>query len=207
MGRDHGVAPVEECEERSSASSVDYARRLYADVLAWYRSAESKAQVILTLDGIFLGAVTGLTLGKREDVAEILHSFGFETSALLVAAGATLGFSIVSAVMCLFSRTYTDDGLRDFYRETGLDPRNASTYAPEAMWFFQHIAGLEREQFQAALASIDADQELRALGSQIHILSSNVTKKHEWVNRAFLSAGLTLIMLLALIADYAVRVS
>jgi hypothetical protein len=34
-------------------NAVDYARRLHDRILNWYKNADSKAQVLLTLDGVF----------------------------------------------------------------------------------------------------------------------------------------------------------
>src|SRR5262245_7868734 len=119
------------------ALQLSYAHELYADVLAWYHSAESKAQVILTLDGILLAAITGLTLTKRVDVETVLDTFTLETWLLLAVTTVALLSSIVSAVVCLGSRTYTRWGLQRFYRDLGVDPGNESTYVPEVMWFFQ----------------------------------------------------------------------
>jgi hypothetical protein len=199
VGRSDGAA--------SLVLPLEYAHELYADVLAWYHSAESKAQVILTLDGIFLAAITGLTLTKRVDFEAVLDTFTLDTWLLLAVTTAALLASIVSAVICLGSRTYTSWGLRRFYRDLGVDPTDESTYVPEVLWFFQHIEGLDREQFKHALRRLDADGELRVYGSQIHILSGNVRHKHAWVNRAFAFAGLTLVMLIALMTDYALRVA
>jgi hypothetical protein len=39
---------------------LNYAQSLYTNVLDWYRSAESKAQVLLAIDGTFLAFLTGL---------------------------------------------------------------------------------------------------------------------------------------------------
>ena len=51
-------------EKRAGTPShaLEYTRRLYEEVLAWYNVAETKAQVILALDGILLGTFAGLTL-------------------------------------------------------------------------------------------------------------------------------------------------
>jgi pycsar effector protein len=192
-------------ETRGPPPALDYARRLYADTLGWYRSAETKAQVILTFDGILLAAFTGLTLTKRVDVLAVFEVFGHETWGFLIAGGASLVVSIGSAVACLASRTYKRGDVRHLYRELRLDPADAATYKPEALWFFQHIEGLDRRHFESAIAAVDEHDEIRILASQVHVLSGNVRKKHAWVNRAFLFAGLTLVLLLVTAADYVIR--
>jgi hypothetical protein len=185
-------------------AAVEYARRLHSDVLAWYRSAETKAQVILTLDGILVGVFAGLTLSKPEDVSTALDVFQPETWILLSAGGASLTIAIGSAVACLVSRTYTRGGLRRFYDDISLDHADLGTYKPEALWFFQHIQGLDKAHFMNAIAVFTPQDEIQALASQIYVVSDNVRKKHIWVNSAFFFTGLSLVLLLALAVDYVV---
>ena len=59
--------------------SLEYARRLYDRVLAWYESAERKAQLILTLDGLFLSFLTSSLLSKPADLRPVVERFGAET--------------------------------------------------------------------------------------------------------------------------------
>lgn len=92
-----------------------------------------------------------------------------------------------------------------FYLALGLDPGRPASYQPEALWFFQHIEGLNREHFKTPLAGLDERLELRVLGDQIHLLSRNVREKHAWVNRAFFFAGTTLVLVITLAADYVLR--
>ena len=43
--------------------AIAYSRRLYDDVLGWYRSADAKAQVVIRLDGAFLAFIMLLFAG------------------------------------------------------------------------------------------------------------------------------------------------
>jgi hypothetical protein len=202
-----GCRSEDESRPDHLAFQRDYAQRLLSDVLDWYRSAETKAQVILSLDGVLIGAFVGLTLTKSSDVSAVVHAFGNETWVLFAAAAISLLLSVAAAVACLVSRTYTDRGLKRFYHDLNIDPGDPKTYRAETLWFFQQIAGLDREAFKRALTTVDPEGELRTLGSQIHILSANVTHKHAWVNRAFFFSGLALVSLLVFGTDYLARVN
>src|SRR4051812_9109866 len=85
-------------------AGLEYARRLYDRIIAWYESAERKAQLILTLDGVFLSFLTASVLTKPGDLHLIVDRFGAETWALFGLMCVALFLSIASAVGCLVSR-------------------------------------------------------------------------------------------------------
>jgi hypothetical protein len=64
------------------------------------------------------------------------------------------------------------------------------------MWFFEYIAHLPPDQFRRRLHDMSDDLQIEALGAQISALSRNVSRKHAWVNRGFVLAGVTLILFL-----------
>lgn len=61
-------------------SSLEYTRRLYESVLDWYKNADAKAQVVLSLDGIFLTFV-GTTVLK--DAANVVRLPWYSLAMLL----------------------------------------------------------------------------------------------------------------------------
>jgi hypothetical protein len=85
-------------------ASTEYLRRLHDDVLSWYRTADTKAQLILTLDGIFITIVSANILVKPDELQARKESFGPVTWSLLGLAAAAMVCSVASAVVCLHSR-------------------------------------------------------------------------------------------------------
>jgi hypothetical protein len=84
--------------------SLDYARRLYSNVLQWYDNADRKGQLVLTVDGIFLTILSSTLTTKARDIGQIATEFEAVTwGALCVMLLAVIG-SLYSAVMCLVSR-------------------------------------------------------------------------------------------------------
>jgi hypothetical protein len=59
--------------------ALEYTRRLYANVLAWYESADRKAQLMLTANGGFLIVLTSLSLSRTDTFQQTLRVFGPET--------------------------------------------------------------------------------------------------------------------------------
>ena len=55
--------------------AVEYSRRLYDDVLGWYRSADAKAQVVMGLDGAFLAFIAAGAFRKPEELASLFATF------------------------------------------------------------------------------------------------------------------------------------
>lgn len=189
--------------DTSLVSALDYVRRLYADTLDWYKSADSKAQVLLTLDAAFLAFLTSLTFTKHGDLIETVKRFGTETWIFLILMVVSLSGSIVSALVCLWSRIYSRKSLERFLANLRID--EAKSYPPGVMHFFQTIDRLNRERFLEQLGSVSTEFEIHALGSEIVELSRNVLTKHRWVNRGFALAVFSLILLMAVGISYLAR--
>jgi Family of unknown function (DUF5706) len=158
----------------AGTAALEYSRRLYANVLGWYESAERKAQLILTIDGLVLSVVTA-SLALTGDADRSFDDVGPVTWVLLALMFASFLGSLYSVVLCLVSRTAA--GERE---EAG------------AMWFFGMVARWEPERFRAAVRERAADDgfETDELLGQVAVLSRNVSRKHAWVNRAFVATAL-----------------
>ena len=157
-------------ETPSAAHHLAYVRRLYDNVESWYTSADNKAQILLALDGVFLGFLTSTLFMDATRLASILSLFGTETVVALAVLVICLSLSVFAALMCLRSRVK---------RETGLKA------APGTMFFFGHLSGLQPNDFLSQLRKVDAEYELDVLASQILLLSRTVRTKHLWVNVGF----------------------
>lgn len=192
--------------EPSVEPGLEYARRLHASVLDWYRSAESKAQVLLSLDGIFASFVVSSMLMRETEAREVFGSFGWETWALFGAMLAALAASIVSCLLCVVSRTLPAAELTRRYGAS-LEPSSAAAYPPEVLWFFQTVARLDERRYGDQTPAVSKDVEARALANQNVLLSRRVVRKHEWVNRGFLCTAATLLLFLAAGVSYVARVA
>lgn len=176
-----------------STLPVEYARKLYDDVRGWYASADGKAQVILAIDGAFLAFFTGALFSKPADITLLMNALPAESWVLLVLSGVCLLVSVSLAILCLWSRTYSARERNDFVRKATEENGGSELLPASTMWFFQFVAAHDKKTFLRTLEAVDATFELRSLASQIHILSTNVHRKHALVNAGFILAGATLV--------------
>jgi hypothetical protein len=177
-----------------SENPVDYARRLYDDVRGWYDNADAKAQVVLAIDGAFLVFLTGAIFAKPSDLAEVVRAFSVWTWSLLALMTFCLMASVMSAVCCLWSRIYSVSELHKLINAAQSERSNQARYAPEMMWFFQMVASLEENRFRATLKAVNGSFEIEAIGSSIQILSTNVQRKHRYVNTGFFLVAATVVL-------------
>ncbi len=182
---------------------LDYVRRLYDNVLKWYEAAERKAQIVLTVDGVFLGLLTASFTSDVSDLQGVVRTFGSQTWACLAAAFVLLLASLLSAVWCLRSRHIY--GPQAYLRKRHRPERSAerpSGNDAETMWFFEMIAEKEHAQFVSEARRMDETREIDALASQVWRLSNIVSEKHVWANRAFAATGLALVAFTLAAASY-----
>ena len=184
-----------------ASEALDYTRRLNTETLDWYRNADLKSQVLLTIDGVFLAFLTASVFKAPRDLQPIVARFGIETWILLGLMMLALSGSIISALLSLWSRGVVR-------RPVG---RNDHARTPEVelvaakMWFFEDIRRHDQERFIRALHRADQYMEVDAVGASIFVLASNVSRKHRWVNVGFLLVGVTLLLFLAAAVSYAIR--
>jgi hypothetical protein len=186
--------------------SVEFARRLYDRVAAWYESAERKAQLILTLAGLFVSFLTASVLRKPADLRATTESFGPETWALLALMSVFLLSSVLCAVICLWSRVYQDAELQEDLRKHGVRMDQPDTIGAESIWFFQIIAALTPEALGERLKQVDSAGEAKILGVNAVPLARRVAAKHRWVNYGFALVALTLVCFFCAGVSYAIRV-
>jgi hypothetical protein len=171
----------------SPGPALEYTRRLYANVLAWYESAERKAQIVLTVDGVFLGLLTASFTSNVDDLRAVVDAFGALTWIALAVALLMLLASLLSAVWCLRSRHVYAPGTES---------------QAETMWFFEMIAAKQQTEFMTQARAVDERMETDALSSQIWRLSNIVGAKHQWANIAFASTALSLFAFALAAASY-----
>ena len=189
---------------------LNYTRRLYDNVLDWYKSADSKAQVILAIDGGFIAFVSSTVFVNPGDLKIILGAFSPITWSALAIMIISLVGSIGASIYCLWSRIYSEKEIRKFIddevEKASVTSNESGGYPPSVSYFFQFIEHLDLEIFGSTIRKVDSQFELKALTSQIHILSGNVRDKHFAVNMGFALTSLSLIMFFAVAGSYTLTI-
>jgi hypothetical protein len=182
--------------------SVEYSRRLYDDVLGWYRTADAKAQAVLGLDAAFVAFMTANAFQKPIDLGNLLSTLSPRTSRLLGLMAATLAASMASSIYCLVSRIYLRPHAAVRKMLAKSKAWSGEKYPAGVMWFFQFVSVLDPAVFRQTLIGVDEPFEVDALASQISILSKNVRKKHIAANVGFVLAVVTVLLFAASAASY-----
>jgi hypothetical protein len=185
--------------------ALNYSNLVFANVVDWYKSADAKAQIILTLDGALVAFLTTSIFKAPSEVSFIIHSFTYPTRLLLIVMCLCLVGSIISALMCLWSRINVA-AKRDSVlgREKERIDAGVKHYSPSVTLFFKTISWLDHDKFQEQLLTTDAAFHIRAMASQAYLLSRRIYVKHKWVNAGFILAGTSLILFLASGVSYLV---
>jgi len=191
-----------------TGNSVEYARRLYEDVLGWYRSADTKAQVVLGIDGAFVAFLASGIFKKPEELkpivaAAVLTPWIWVPLCTMVVS---LLASMCAAIECLRSRTYSRAELRKTLSGAMKTVAGRKSYDPKVLWFFQFVATLDMDIFRRDLAHANEEFEIEVMASQIQALSGNVRKKHRSANLGFLFAAVTLSLFLLAGISYVVSI-
>jgi hypothetical protein len=185
------------------SSKLEYSRRLYDDVLDWYKSADSKAQVVLAIDTAFLAFLTSAIFSEPDKLRAILAVFSWITWLNLTLMLLSLMISIGAAIFCVWSRIYSLKEVKQIIKKAESRCQDPDKYPPEMiMWFFQFIEVLDQKKFQATLESTEEGFELKVLAEEIYILSRNVRKKHLAVNIGFGFAALSSIFFVMAAVSY-----
>jgi hypothetical protein len=168
---------------------------MYDRVIDWYKVAETKAQLLLTVNGAFVTVAFGLVSGSIEELRRSLDAAGALTWLFLTLAVVALSGSISAAAATLLSQHGRH--IREDFAKLDIDPNDESTYRPEGMWYFGHIAQLQWRGVQSMLQDADDDLEVKVLTYNVHGLSKTVLRKHRLVNLGWLLATVTLLSLIA----------
>lgn len=182
-------------DERPTDYQLEYARKLFDVAMNWYKSAEIKAQIILTLNGGFLALLgSDLFFGK-----ELNASVNFTPIMQLLFAIflASLAASILFALLCVKSRFSKLDVEANTLRD---DKGRKTGYKPEITYFFDYLRQLDPNLLYQQLRQFTKEDETRLMIDQAIGLSKNVKTKHRFVNYSFLFFGASLIIYLFLVA-------
>lgn len=180
-------------------NALELTRKIYSDVLDWYKAAESKAQILLGLIGSFIVFISGIILGNPEEITVILANFSWVVWSWLGLTFAAMLFCLFAAFKCLWSRINVA-----LPEEAG---NNQVPYPTERLYFFGHHANHQPARLYHTLRGVNPDKELQIYAAQIIILSRNVVKKHRWINRGIIAICLSILFLLLSTVFYTINLS
>ncbi|GAX60122.1 proton/sodium-glutamate symport protein [Candidatus Scalindua japonica] len=151
--------------------SLEYTRRVNQNVESWYTSADNKAQILLTLNGVFLGFLASSFFSDMNKIEKINEYFGLETLGFLSFMVLGVAASMFAALMCLRSRLHASESMK-FEKKS-------------PTWFFADISKIETEKYVTMLSEVNEDVERDTMAVETSLLSTNVVAKHIWINRGF----------------------
>jgi hypothetical protein len=183
---------------RDAYSPLEYSRGVHSEVRAMNSDLYTRAQIVLTIDGVVLAAVGAALAGQPDDLARTVDVFGATTWAALGIAAASLIASVLSSALALYARHM--QGLRPVARDD-------AAYEPSKMWFFRHIAELEPARYIEVAEHADAAFETRARLAQVTVIAPIMVRRAQWVNRAFASTALAFGFFALAAVDYLIRLA
>ena len=183
--------------ESEQSDALAYSRLVFERVIDWYKNADSKAQIILTVDGVFLTFLTTSIFKNPDELSKITQRFTAYTWIFLMLMCVCLIGSIISALMCLWSRILLSSKRDRVLMREKKRLGEAERYSPSVMLFFKTISWLDHDKFQVELAGVNKEFEIKALASQSYLLSKRVYVKHLLINSGFVLSGASLIFFLA----------
>jgi hypothetical protein len=162
------------------------------------REISTRAQALLTVDGVLITAFGAIIASSPDDLRKVVAVFGLRTWIFLGLAGAALVFAVLSAAI----------SLRSLHRRgPSIDASNRNEYKADNMWFYGHIAQLDRERFLDCAQQADASWEARARLVQAAIISPLILNRAKWLNRGFTLTALGLTFVAVTAADYLSRLA
>lgn len=188
------VAPASITKPQISEANVEYLRRMYTSTRGWYTAAETKAQLLLAVNGAFITVLFSVLFGRSDDVRAGTDHFGIDTWIFVSISIIGLTSAIVCAALSLWSlhgKTTTE------FTRLGVDPKNPGSYRAEALWYFGHVARLQPDAVTDKLLLADRSFEVQALSYHVIDLAHKVLRKHRWVNAGWILTALALITLAA----------
>jgi hypothetical protein len=195
--RGRGTVPAAsptKLQVEAAQANVEYLRLMYATTRQWYTASETKAQLLLAVNGVFVTVLFGILFGRSTGGRTGVGHLTLDTWVLIaVSAGALVG-AIACASLCLWS--LHGRAQREF-AQLGVDPGKPSSYRPEVLWYFGHLAQLQPDAVKAKLHSVDRSFEIETLSYHVVDLAHKVLRKHRWVNAGW---AFTTVALIALVA-------
>jgi pycsar effector protein len=189
------AASEAQSQARQAEVNVEYLRHMYASTRGWYAAAETKAQLLLAVNGIFVTVLFGILFGLPGDARVNPSRFKIDTWVLIGLSVTALVAAILCATLCLWSlhgRAKTELAKMETDSEEEL-----TSHKPEAFWYFGHIASMPPSAVREKLCSVDHRFEIEVLSYHVIDLARKVLRKYQWVNAGWAFTALALIALAA----------
>src|SRR5262249_8462764 len=186
--------------------ALAFSRGVYTSTLDWYKVADSKGQLLLALNGVYITVLSSVTIASSQNMVKLHTKLPPVTWILLAGAAAATAISILMAIACLYSRL-SDARLDESLKEA--DPEGGVRYRPAALYWFGTIARVADVDPGAGLTmlrSADEAFELKAVTEDLFLLATRVLAKHRYVNKGWVAAGASLLLLLAAAVGTAIAI-
>jgi len=187
--------------------SLEYSRFLYDDVKDWYKNADTKAQILLTLMGAFVTFLTSSIFVKADDLLEITRYMTPMIWIVLVTMVGTVTLSVISGLAFLWSRMPLHRYAWTEPENDGVDNEEQSPISGRQVGFFATLITLNKKRFQSHLQQIKPEDEVEIRLEQTYYFSRNVYKKHFFLDIGFILAVMSLLLFLLAGALYIKNVS
>jgi hypothetical protein len=191
------VAAAQPQAEEDKAN-VEYLRHMYAMTRAWYTASETKAQLLLAVNGLFVTVLFGILFGNSGARNLGTAKLKSGTWMLISVSVVALVMAIVCAALCLWS---LHGRAKEEVNKFGIDPEDPDpdpdSFPPEVLWYFGHLVHLERDAVKKRLRSVDRRFEIETLSYHVVDLAHKVLRKHRYVNAGWAFTALALIALVA----------
>ncbi|HEX3960041.1 MAG TPA: Pycsar system effector family protein [Trebonia sp.] len=186
------LTQTERSRIEAAEANVEYLRHMYGSTRAWYTASETKAQLLLAVNGVFVTVLFGLLFGRSIGTRSEVSQFKADTWVLI---GVT-AMCLVGAVSCATLSLWSLHGRAEAeFAELEVEPGIPSSYRPEVLWYFGHIAHLQPDIVKDKLRTVDRQFEIDTLSYHVVDLAIKVFRKHRWVNAGWAFTALGLVAL------------
>src|SRR5690242_15384038 len=102
------ASPRRDTRSMATESSVPpgalaFSRAVYTSTLDWYKVADSKGQLLLTLNGVYIAVLSSVTIASSQNLVKLRSSLPPVTWFLLAGAATATAISILMAISSLYS--------------------------------------------------------------------------------------------------------
>lgn len=180
----------------SATEALEFARNVHSSMMETNRDLYTRAQWILTIDGLFTSLLVGRFLTAPKDLRPAIAEFAPLTWTLLAAACVALMWSVLAAILAI----------RSSYRAGPHHVSSAQKIEPEQMWFFRHVAELSPSAYVSKGLRATQDVEAKARLSQAAAMAPNMVSRARWLNRSIFGAGSGFVLFALAVINYVVIV-
>lgn len=170
----------------SEQPGLEYTRELHAEVTSSNRDLYTRAQTVLTLDGLVIGVFGAVISASPDDVATTVDRASRLTSMLAIFAISAMAGSVVFSFLALYSR-----------HRAGALPVEPTGLSDGHLWFFARIADVPVDDFVAAGSQVDALRETEIRLRQVATMAPIMCRRASWVNAAYATSALGLVLFVA----------